>query len=162
MRCNVLVLRKTEIRFRAGGDCHPHTLHPTDTDTHIHMQHRGSSVLVGGLRSGPPHSTDKCLAPARPQSAFTGQQIRTGGHTPNPFTLQSVYLRVCVCGGGVQERNHSAKLKCEVNYTVDFGISVLKPHPDKTSHTHTQYTVCSYKCAHTFSRPCLTGAHVSG
>lgn len=100
VRCNVLVLRKTEIRFRAGGDCHPHTLHPTDTHTHIHMQHRGSSVLVGGLRSGPPHSTDKCLAPARPQSAFTGQQIRTGGHTPNPFTLQSVYLRVWGGTGG--------------------------------------------------------------
>lgn len=99
VRCNVLVPRKknkkkNEIRSRAGGDRHPRTLHMQHTHT---LRHRGSSVLVGGLRSGPPHSTDKCLAPARPQSAFTGQQIRTGGHTPSPFTLQSVYLRVCVC-----------------------------------------------------------------
>lgn len=67
---------------------------PSTCNTHIHLQHRGSSVLVGGLRSGPPHSTDKCLAPARPQSAFTGQQIKTGGYTQICLLYS---LCVCVC-----------------------------------------------------------------
>lgn len=103
--------KKNEIRSRAGGDRHPRTLHMQHTHT---LRHRGSSVLVGGLRSGPPHSTDKCLAPARPQSAFTGQQIRTGGHTPNPFTLQSVYLRVCVWG---RERGKGWQRRTEIEGT---------------------------------------------
>jgi len=126
-QCNVLVLRKTEIRLRAGGGCHPHTLHPPHTHT----------FLVGGLRSGPPHSTDKCLAPARPQSAFTGQQIRTGGHTPNPFILQSVYLCECVSesvwGGETQreeENTFSGQSNCAnrdlCRYEIMKGVRVTK------------------------------------
>lgn len=51
------------------------------TATHTHI------FLVGGPRSGPSHSTDKCLAPARPQSALTGQQIRRADTLQICFSL---------------------------------------------------------------------------
>lgn len=115
MQCFGPEKKGKKMRSRAGGDRHPRnaahaTCTHTRTCTHTHartgLQHRGSSALVGGLRSGPLHSTDKCLAPARPQSAFTGQQIRTDGHTPNPFTLQSVYFYiVCVCVSERERQN---------------------------------------------------------
>lgn len=85
-----LVLRKTEISLGADGGCHTHT-HKHTTQTHTWAWWE---VWVWPST----HSTDKCLAPARPRSAFTGQRIRTDGHTPNPLTLQSVCVCVCLWG----------------------------------------------------------------